>query len=88
MMDKTALKNEINQILVDEFELEMDDLKPEADLYEGLGLDSLDAVDMVIAFEKAFTIKIGKDTGVLTIKTLGQLQDFVIEKITMQQVAS
>ncbi|BDH44687.1 acyl carrier protein [Salmonella enterica subsp. enterica serovar Choleraesuis] len=84
-MDKSVLKEKINEIMEEEFELDSADMKPEADLYEDLGMDSLDAVDMVIAFEKAFSIKIGKDTGVLSIKTLGQLQDFVIEKIEAQK---
>lgn len=84
-MDKSVLKEKINQIMIEEFELESGEMKPDADLYEDLGLDSLDAVDMVIAFEKAFSIKIVKDTGVLTIKTLGQLQDFIIQKIEEQR---
>lgn len=83
-MSKAELKEKINEIMAEEFELEMADLKPEAKLYEDLGLDSLDAVDMVSAFEKNFSINIGKDSSVLTIKTLEQLQDFVIGKIEEQ----
>lgn len=83
-MDKNALKEKVNQILAEEFELELSDLHPEAKLYEDLGLDSLDAVDMVVAFEKAFAINIGKNTELVSIKTLGELQEFIL-KTTMAQ---
>ncbi|MFG1175113.1 acyl carrier protein [Erwiniaceae bacterium CAU 1747] len=85
-MDKNALKERVNQVLAEEFELEQNELLPEARLYEDLGLDSLDAVDMVVAFEKAFAIHIGKNTELVSIKTLGELQAFIIKTATVQAV--
>lgn len=73
--------------LVEEFELEDLELKPESLLYEDLGLDSLDSVDMVILFEQTFDIKIGKDPDILTIKTLGDLHNYVVGKINAQKSA-
>lgn len=84
MMDQNALKEKINLILSEEFELEPNELLPEAKLYEDLGLDSLDAVDMVVAFEKSFGIQIGKNTELVSIKTLGELQAFMIKTIVAQ----
>ena len=43
----------VNHIMVEEFEVDAPDLRPEAKL-DDLGLDSLDGVDMVVAIEKAF----------------------------------
>jgi len=80
-MMNSEIKEKVNQVLADEFELDLDKLIPEATLYEDLGMDSLDAVDMVVAFEKQFEIKIGKDPVIVKIKTLGELQDYVIEKV-------
>ncbi|ROR05679.1 acyl carrier protein [Erwinia sp. JUb26] len=85
-MDKNALKEKVNQVLAGEFELEQNDLLPEAKLYEDLGLDSLDAVDMVVAFEKAFAIHLGKNTELVSIKTLGELQEFIIKTTIAQAV--
>ena len=70
-----------NEALAEEFELEDHAMTPDALLYEDLGLDSLDAVDMVVLFEQRFGIKIGKDPAVVTIKTLGELHTYVIGKI-------
>jgi acyl carrier protein len=41
----------VNQVLITQFEIPLDKLKPEALLKEDLGLDSLDFVDMIVVFE-------------------------------------
>ncbi len=66
--------------LAEEFELDAAKMRPEARFKEDLGLDSLDAVDMVIALEQAFSVKIGKDPKLLEIRTLGDLHAYMIEK--------
>lgn len=73
-----------DKAMVEEFELEEDAMKPDARLYEDLGLDSLDAVDMVVLFEQRFGIKIGKDSSIVAIKTLGELHDYVIGKMAQK----
>lgn len=71
----------INKALAREFELDPDSLRPEATLYEDLELDSLDAVDMVIVLEEAFSFKIGTDEAMLrSIRTMQDLYDFVMAK--------
>ena len=69
-----------DKTLVEEFELDPADLKPETNFYEDLELDSLDAVDMVVALEQAFGIKIGKDPALLEIRTVGDLHRYLIDK--------
>lgn len=70
----------INTSLAEEFELNPDDLKPEAHLYSELGLDSLDTVDMVIVLEGAFNFKIREEEAIREIRTLGDIHRFVITK--------
>lgn len=41
---------EMKLVLADTFEVDADDIQPSADLFEDLGLDSIDAVDLVILF--------------------------------------
>jgi len=48
---------EINKIFVDLFEVAPEKLHPEVKLYEDLGLDSIDAIDMIVSFEKKFQIR-------------------------------
>ena len=57
------------------------DMKPEATLFDDLGLDSLDMVDMVIALEHAFKIKIRDEEEIRKIRTLGDIHRFVIGKV-------
>nr|WP_225809630.1 acyl carrier protein [Halomonas lysinitropha] len=44
----------VRKTLIELFELEADDIKPEARLYEDLDIDSIDAVDLVVEL-KQFT---------------------------------
>jgi len=71
-MIKEDIVDKINLFLVDEFEVEQDDIAPEANLKETLELDSLDFVDLVVAVESSFGVKlVAQDfTNVIT------LQDF------------
>ena len=52
------------RVLVDEFELDEDQLTPEATLYEELDFDSLDAVDLIAALEREFGMKIDRQEAV------------------------
>ena len=72
VMDKDVIIEKINDFLIDEFEVEEENIAPEANLKEALELDSLDFVDLVVAVESNFGVKlVGEDfVGVNT------LQDF------------
>jgi len=70
----------IDSSLVEEFELNPEEMTPEANIYEDLGLDSLDTVDMVVVLEGAFKFKIREEETIREIRTLGDIHRFVIEK--------
>lgn len=53
-VNHTEIFDHIRKTLVDLFELEANDIKPEARLYEDLDIDSIDAVDLVVEL-KQFT---------------------------------
>ena len=74
----------IDSSLAEEFELDRADMTPEANIYEDLGLDSLDTVDMVIVLEGAFDFKIREEESVRAIRTLGDIHRFVLSKIAEQ----
>ena len=71
----------INTSLVEEFELDPEKMVPDALLFEDLELDSLDRVDTVIMLERAFKFKIREEEAVREIRTLGDIHQFVIQKI-------
>ena len=70
----------INTSMAEEFELDMKDMVPEANLFLDFELDSLDMVDMVIALEHAFGFKIREEKEIRKIRTLGDIHRFVIKK--------
>lgn len=60
-MDKQQILNEIQTIMVKLFELDADDIKLDAKLYEDLELDSIDAVDLVVHLQKMTGKKINPE---------------------------
>lgn len=79
-MNKAAIIETVNNALAEEFELDIEKITTDALLRDDLGLDSLDAVDMIIVLEQAFAMKIGKDPSIAGIKTVGELYDYVLQK--------
>lgn len=57
-MNKEEIIKKINGFLVDEFEVDNDDIEPDANLKDTLGLDSLDYVDLVVSIEGTFGVKL------------------------------
>jgi len=62
----------VNLIFVDEFEVEQDELNPGAILRDALELDSLDYVDLVVAIESCFSVKLVAED----FKNIDTLQSF------------
>lgn len=79
-MTDAELIQRVNELLAEEFELEMEDMQPDALFKDDLDLDSLDAVDMVVLLEQEFGFKIKKDEAFKRIRTLGDLHEYVVEK--------
>lgn len=57
-MNRAAIIEKVNHFLVEEFEVNVDDIQPEANLKDTLGLDSLDYVDLVVMIESNFGVKL------------------------------
>jgi acyl carrier protein len=66
------LVQKIKQIIVEQLSVEEAKVKPEASFTEDLGADSLDVVELVMAFEQAFNIEIS-DESAGKIKTVGDV---------------
>ena len=79
MTDQEIIK-QINSSLAEEFEFTLGDMTPDTTLFEDMGLDSLDVVDLVIVLETAFSIKIREEEAIRNIRTLGDIHSFVINK--------
>ena len=53
----------VKKIVVDHLGVEEDKVKPEASFIDDLGADSLDTVELVMAFEEEFGVEISDDTA-------------------------
>lgn len=80
-MEKLQLIEKANEVLAEEFEIEVAEITPDADIKETLQLDSLSLVDMVALIEQTFGVKI-KSQEVVNIKTFDSLYDFIHERIS------
>lgn len=80
-MTTDSIRTQVDQIVADEFELDLDSIKPGSDLYDDLGLDSLDAIDLVVALEKTFGFKV-EEGAARKIRKLEQLYSFVEERVS------
>lgn len=74
-MSEHEIRERVHRLMVNIFELGNVNLHPEATLYDELGLDSLDSVDLVVALEKEFGFKVVRATDEERIGAMRQLQD-------------
>ncbi len=79
-MNKDEIISKINEFLIDEFEVESEDIKPEANLKDTLELDSLDYVDLVVAVESNFNVKL-KAEDFSKVNTLQNFYDLIHQKM-------
>lgn len=76
MIDQEII-NKINKVFEESFEIEKERLVPTAHIFTDLGLDSLDIVDLVVALQNAFGLKIRNEEKVRDIRTLEDIYQFI-----------
>jgi len=79
-MDMKQLEEKVKDIIVEELGVERDKLKPEASFMEDLGADSLDTVELVMAFEKEFDVDI-PDEEAEKLRTVGDAMKYLHDKM-------
>ncbi|MCJ8342957.1 acyl carrier protein [Cetobacterium ceti] len=70
MLDK------IREIVVEQLGVDADQVTLEANFVEDLGADSLDTVELIMAFEEEFDVEI-PDTDAEKIKTVQDVVDYI-----------
>ncbi|AKI97108.1 acyl carrier protein [Kosmotoga pacifica] len=75
-MSPEEIFEKVREIISDKLGIEADDIELSSDLTEDLGADSLDLVDLVMAFEDEFGIKVD-DEHVEGIKTVEDVVKYV-----------
>ncbi len=76
-MEINQIFEKVKKVFVDEFEIEADQITKESLIFEELGLDSLDSVDLIVALEKAFNFKIDRANDGTVISQIRSIQDII-----------
>ncbi|HEX9742652.1 MAG TPA: acyl carrier protein [Nitrospiraceae bacterium] len=74
------VEEKIKKIVAENLGVEEDEVVPDAKFVDDLGADSLDTVELVMAFEEAFDIEI-PDEDAEKILTVGKAIDYIKEKM-------
>ena len=79
-MNKEVVIEKINGFLIEEFEVDGDDIQPDAILKDTLQLDSLDYVDLVVSIESNFGVKL-VEVDFVGINTFQSFYDLIDTKL-------
>ena len=83
-MTQSEIAEKVIPFLIKEFEIEVDLIKPEANLRETLELDSLDYIDLIVIVENAFSIKV-TPTDFQNIITFQDFYNYLESKVNNSQ---
>jgi acyl carrier protein len=79
-MTTEKVEQRIKKIIAENLDVEPDEVTNEASFVDDLGADSLDTVELVMAFEEEFGIEI-PDEDAEKILTVGKAIDYIKEKM-------
>jgi acyl carrier protein len=75
----SEVETQVKQIVVDHLGIDDSKVRPESKFIDDLGADSLDTVELVMAFEEKFGIEIPDDAAE-TIQTVQNAIDYIVSK--------
>ncbi len=76
----SEIASKVNAIIVDKLGVDENEVTPNASFTNDLGADSLDTVELIMEFEKAFNITIPDDAAE-EISTVGDAVKYIEEKL-------
>jgi acyl carrier protein len=75
-----AVEEKVKKIIVEQLGVDEEDVTPDASFVDDLGADSLDTVELVMAFEEEFGIEI-PDEDAEKILTVQNVMDYIKERV-------
>lgn len=70
------IEKRVKEIIAEQLSIDVEEVKPEASFIEDLGADSLDTVELIMAFEEEFDLEI-PDEEAEKIKTVGDAIEYI-----------
>lgn len=84
-MSRSQIEKELKNILLKIIDVEPEDLKPDVDLFKGLGVDSVKAIEIAVAIDKHFKVSINDDIRQVT--TLAETTDIIFKILDKRRSA-
>ena len=78
-MSEKSVSDRVKEIIVEQLGVNPDQVTPEAKFIEDLGADSLDTVELVMAFEEEFGAEI-PDEDAEKLQTVGDVTKYIEER--------
>ncbi len=76
----STIEDKVKEIIVEQLNVDPSQVVPEASFIDDLGADSLDTVELVMAFEEHFEIEI-PDEDAEKVTTVGSVINYLKEKL-------
>ncbi|NPA53602.1 MAG: acyl carrier protein [Aquificae bacterium] len=73
------MEERIKEIIADQLGIDVNQIKPESKFVDDLGADSLDVVELIMAFEEEFDVEI-PDEDAEKIQTVADVINYIKEK--------
>ena len=70
----------VRELLAHQLEVDPESIGPDTDIFDDLGADSLDVVDMLMSLEDEFDVEI-PDEEIERIRTVGELVAYIEENM-------
>lgn len=80
-IDRNTVETQVKQILADQLDLDMEEIKETAILTDDLGIDSFSSIEIIYELEDKFTIEI-PEKDLADVKTVIDIINYIFSRLS------